>query len=368
MDPKVRRKVGEMQTNVLDGGVTITRVRPSDMPHMLTYKKTTDGTFSVVSKRPSRRLFANMLDAETVSMQNLGMLLEKVDNWNEPTSEKARINTKTRYIKAFGRLNGAELSRKSVLVIEDNSGHVVVGRNTLHMSKIAMGTMFPLYGRIVTYRQYKKEITGARAGRSSMASPQNGKYFWCNSLDCPTMEKGQWWAIHSDVRTLYTKLLDAGSALSARTFWLPDEFIENYKHKCRMEKERFSLERMRLAFENHHYRFDPQKLDIDKVREVLDSRLRLNELLMSADVHPDGMAHKRIKVLSRELRFEHRRFLRFHLSRIMRPSRLLVDVDDPNAVVVTELHTTAYGHQLRAFVLLLRDVNPLEALRVAPFN
>lgn len=390
MDRQVRRQVSNIETRILDGSFEIVRVDSNDMQHILTYTKTDNGIVSIIAKHPSRRIFSELLDTEAESMDSLNSTLENVANWKEPSQSLAHATSHTRSIRAHKHINNdGTLSRKTILVVEDNNGNVAVGRNVVRMKQISMGTMFPLYGRILNYKQYKKETSSSTSDdKKGVASALTkelmrrrkhqtqyrgkrdaNKYFWCNPLDCPTKEKGQWWTVHSDPRTLYLQLLDAGSALSATKFWLPESFIQSYKNKCRSERERLTERRMTSIFDKHDYTYDPTKLDVDKLKHVLDSRSSLKKLLIHAHASAtDSTTLKRIQILSRELRFEHRRFLRYHLNRIMRSSRLTFDSEDPNSVVVTELHNLSDGHQLRAFVLLLRDVHPSETLRVAPFN
>lgn len=388
MNPRIRGEVSNIEANASDGTITIRRVDSYDMRHMLSYRKTKAGTIvSVVTKRPSSQVFADPLDTERCSIERLRLVLESVGAWTPPARPVARVDSDTRSIRVYEHVHGTALSRRSILVVEDERGNVAAGRNVTRLSHVPVGWMFPIFGRIVSYRQYKNETkkrevppsTKKHALATSLAdelgrrtsSRNSSKYLWCNSLDCPTKENGQWWAIHADARALYLKLLNVGSRIHRTDFWLPDSFITSFQAKCELERERLTDDIMRDVFDNHEYKFDERELDVERLRAVLDSRVRLNALLVKANAGPaNERTLKGIKALSRELRFELRRFLRFHLNRMMQASRFAFDEDEPNSVVVTELsrQPESRGHQLRAYLLVVRDIEPLETLRVAPFN
>lgn len=254
------------------------------------------------------------------------------------------------------RVHGpSPISRNTVISRTGADGTISVFRNMRLITKLPRGMAIPLYGRIFGPKPLEKlkKLSAVHPGISTIM---------CNSTDCPTIRRGEWWMIFTSIRHLETYLINVGLDYSTRQVFLPLRFRQEYQQILDATKLNVSVAFLSEVFSPDLTRkwtdADWSRV-VDGIKDNFYKRRRIFCAFLESDVGIKD--RKQQEQIHKHLKSGSRRLLRKKLARIMSisRSRLTTDSAEANAIVTSRVSNAG---EFQAFVVLTKALLPGQEL------
>lgn len=254
------------------------------------------------------------------------------------------------------RVHGpSPVSRNTVISHTKADGTISVFRNMRLITKFHRGMAIPLYGRVLGPKSLEKlkKLSAVHPGISTVM---------CNSTDCPTVRRGEWWMIYTSIRHLEAYLINVGLDYSTRQVFLPLRFRQDYQQILDATKLSVSAAFLSEVFSPDLTRkwtdADWSRV-VDGIKDNFYKRRRILCAFLDREVGIKD--RKRQEQVHKHLKSGVRRLLRKKLARIMSisRSRLTTASAEANAIVTSRVSNAG---EFQAFVVLTKALFPGQEL------